>query len=232
MVDRPGGSSIARRIDISAVQSHHGEREVRALATAARVGGFVNAHVLPTWVPLLAELLAGSGTLVGAPVGFPSGGATTAVKVAEAERLLADGARELDVTTNAGRLRSGDDAFVARELHDVLAAIPRAVPTKVIVESSLLTPDEIRRGAELAADAGADFVKTGTGWAGRPTSMATIELIRTAVGDRVGIKASGGLRDLDTIRAMEARGVSRFGLNVEAAVAVVSEERRRMEAVG
>lgn len=220
-------SSIARAIDISAVRAHHAEADVHDLAAKAREGRFVNAHVLPHWVPLLRGLLEGSDTLVGAPVGFPGGGHTTRVKVAEAEGLLADGVQELDVVVNVGRLRSGDEAYVAADVAAVRAVVPRTVPLKVILETSLLTPEEVGRGATLAAAAGADFVKTGTGWTGVATDLETVRLIREATHGTVSVKASGGLRDLDTLLAMQEAGVERFGVGVEPALAILAEERRR-----
>jgi deoxyribose-phosphate aldolase len=222
--------SIARRIDISAVRAHHAEADVRALAEGARDGGFVNAHVLPHWIPLLLELLEGSDTLAGAPVGFPGGGHATDVKVAEARWLVANGVQELDVVLNVGRLRSGDDTYVRAELQAVRDVVPREIPLKVILEVSLLTPDEIRRGAALAVETGADFVKTGTGWTGIPVELETVRLIRAVVGDRARIKASGGLRDLATVRAFEREGVERFGIGVEPALAILAEERAAAEA--
>lgn len=219
--------SIARRIDISAVRAQHAEEDVRALARDAREGGFVNAHVLPHWVPLLRELLDGSDTLVGAPVGFPGGGHATKVKVAEAQWLVANGVQELDVVVNVGRLRSGDDGYVADELRAVRDVVPDTVPLKVILEVSLLTDAEIRRGAALAVEAGADFVKTGTGWTGVPVTLDDVAAIRETVGDRAQIKASGGLRDLDTVLKFRDAGVERFGIGVGPALAIVAEEASR-----
>ena len=200
---------------------------MRALAASAREGGFINAHVLPHWVPLLRDLLEGSGTLAGAPVGFPGGGHGTEIKLAEAEWLVRHGVQELDVVVNIGRLRSGDDAYVRGELEAVRSVVPAPIPLKVILEVSLLTPDEVRRGATLAVETGADFIKTGTGWTGVRVDLATVRLIREVVGDRAQIKASGGLRDLDTVLAFEREGVERFGIGVEPALAILAEERAR-----
>lgn len=222
--------SIARLIDISAVRAQHGEADVRDLCAAAREGRYVNAHVLPAWVSLARELLDGSETLVGAPIGFPGGGHVTATKVAEARQLLADGAQELDVVINVGWLRSGRDADLARELSAVREAVPDRVPLKVILEVSLLQREEIERGARLAVEAGADYVKTGTGWTGVPVTLDDVRTIRGAIGDRAKIKASGGLRDLDTVLSFRAEGVERFGIGVGPAKEIVAEEARRAAA--
>lgn len=223
---------LARRIDISAVQAYHDERDIRALSRAARQGGYVSAHVLPNWVPLMRELLAGSDTLVGAPVGFPSGGAATEVKVAEALRLLADGAQEMDVVINIGRLRSGHDTYVRDDLAEVTGTVAGTVPVKVILETCYLNEDQVRKGCDLAIDAGADFVKTGTGWSGGSTSVEVIKLIRRHVGDAIGIKASGGIRDLDTVLAMLRLGVTRFGINARSAREIVDAYDRHAASSG
>lgn len=222
--------SIARRIDISCVRAGHAEADVRALAEHACAGRFVNAHVLPHWIPLLRELLEGSDTLAGAPIGFPGGGHATAVKVAEADWLVDAGAQELDVVVNIGRMRSGDDHYVRTELSAVRDVVPREIPLKVILETSLLSLAEIRRGAVAAVETGADFVKTGTGWTGVRVDLATVRLLREAIGDRAKIKASGGLRDLSAVLALRREGVERFGVGVEAALAIVAEEKRRVGA--
>lgn len=219
--------SIARLIDISAVRAHHAEADVRDLCAAARDGGFINAHVLPGWVRLARELLDGSDTLVGAPIGFPGGGHVTRVKVAEAQALLEDGAQELDVVINVGKLRSGLDAEVGRELEAVRAVVPADVPLKAILEVSLLDRDQIARGARLAVEAGVDYVKTGTGWTGVPVTLADVRTIRAAIGDRARIKASGGLRSLETVLRLRDEGVERFGIGVDAAKAILAEERAR-----
>jgi len=220
--------SIARCIDISAVRAQHAESDVRKLAEYARSGNFINAHVLPNWVPLLRELLAGSDTLVGSPVGFPGGAHATPIKVAEAEWLLGAGVQEVDAVMNIGRLRSGDDAYVRRELEALREVIPQDIPLKVIFETSLLSADEIRRGSALAVESRFDFVKTGTGWTGVPIDLDTVRLIREVVGDALAIKAVGGLHDLDTVLAFQSElGVERFGIGVDGAVAILEEERRR-----
>ncbi|MBP7002748.1 deoxyribose-phosphate aldolase [Amaricoccus sp.] len=214
---------LAQMIDISAVQAFHTEADVRDVAAVARAEGFVAVHALPNFTALLAELLPPeAGVLVGGPIGFPSGGSLTSTKVAEARGLVADGAAEVDMMMNIGRLKSGDDAWVAADLGAVIeAASP--VPVKVIIEVSRLTDDEIRRAAALVAEAGAAFVKTGTGWTGLPTTLHHVRLIREAAGPDIGIKASGGIRDLDTVARMVAAGVTRFGINTQMARELIAE---------
>lgn len=223
----PTARALARRIDVSAVQASNARVDVESLATIARRYGFITAHVLPGWVPLLRSLLEGSSTLVGAPVGFPAGGSTTTVKVVEARDLLDAGAQEMDVVVNIGRLRSGDTDYVRHELNAIAEAIGHAVPLKVILEVGYLDEGQIRAGCEAAIEAGADFVKTGTGWSGRPTTIEHVRLIHGFVGGAIEIKASGGIRELDTVLEMERLGVTRFGINTPAAVALLEEATRR-----
>lgn len=213
---------LAAHTDISCVQAQHTLADIEAVAATAARHHFVSAHVLPGRVAVLRSLLKDTGVLAGGPVGFPSGGTTTAVKLAEARGLLADGAQEMDIVANIGRLKSGEDAWVLEEAKAVVALAEHRIPVRLIIEVSRLTPDEVRRGASIAAAAGADFVKTGTGWAG-PTTLEHVRLIADEVGDAVQIKAAGGVRDLATVRAMVDAGVSRFGINDVVAVALIEE---------
>lgn len=218
-------SALARHIDISCVQAFHGERDIRDLASTAREGGFVSAHVLPSWVPLMRELLDGSDTLVGAPAGFPSGGSMTATKIFEAQLLLAVGVQELDVVVNIGRLRSRDYAYVTAELTELVALVDGVVPLRAILEVGYLDDDQVRAGCDCVVKAGVPWVKTGTGWSGRPTERRHVEIIAECVAGRAAIKAAGGIRDLDTVRNMIALGVTRFGMNATVACQLVAEAR-------
>jgi deoxyribose-phosphate aldolase len=231
-VPDPSGFSLDRLprfVDISCVQAFHNRDDIDELAREARESDFVSAHVLPNRVPYLRERLEGSRTLVGSPVGFPSGGATTATKVYEAERLLRDGAQELDVVANIGRLRSGDPAYVTSELAEVAAVVGGAVPLRVILEVGHLGEKEIRLGCDCAVEAGIGWVKTATGWSGVPSTVEHIRIIAGQLGGRARMKAAGGIRDLATIQAMADLGVTRFGMN-----AAVAKElaRQAAEAAG
>lgn len=216
---------LAQMIDISAVQAFHTEADVRAVAAVGLAEQFIAVHALPSFTALLSGLLPSeSGVLVGGPIGFPSGGSLIATKAAEARGLVEAGATEVDLMMNIGRLKSGDNAYVERELAIVIAAVA-PVSVKVIIEVSRLTDTEITRAARLVADAGAAFVKTGTGWTGMPTTLDHIRLIRKAAGPDIGIKASGGIRDLDTVARMLAAGVTRFGINTQVARELVAQCR-------
>ncbi|NWF69160.1 MAG: deoxyribose-phosphate aldolase [Chloroflexi bacterium] len=210
---------IARMIDISAVQAPHGEGEIRDLIARASVYGFGSVHVLPAWVTFARELLPRGEILLGAPVGFPSGGHHSKTKRAEAQQLVADGVDELDMMLNVGKLRSGAEAYVLEDIRGVVGAVN--VPVKVILETHYLTDEEIRRACELCITAGAQFVKTSTGWAASGATLHNITLITGCVAGRIGVKASGGIRDLDTLVAMYRLGVRRFGINADASVAIL-----------
>jgi len=214
LADLPG------HVDISCVQAEHDRSDVERLAADARRGGFVSAHVLPNWLPVLRELLDGSPVLAGSPVAFPSGGATTAAKVAEARELLALGAQELDVVVAIGRLRSGETDYVRAELAAIVEEVDGRVPLRAILEVGRLDELAIRRGVAAAVDAGVPWIKTGTGWSGVPTTVRHIEIIAEEAAGRAALKAAGGIRDLETVRAMSALGVTRFGMNARVALAL------------
>lgn len=208
-------------IDISAVQAPHGESDIRALVDAAEKHGFGAVHVLPAWVAFTRDLLADIADIaLGAPVGFPSGGAHSSIKVAEARQLVEDGVDEMDVMINVGKLRSGHDAYVRDELHAIIAAVD--VPTKVILETNYLTRDEIERACDMCVEAGAAYVKTATGWAPSGATLENVGWIAARVSGRIGIKAAGGIRDLDSMLQMYRLGARRFGINLQAAIAIVT----------
>jgi deoxyribose-phosphate aldolase len=219
--------SLARLIDISAVQAQHGAREIQEMVRRAREHRFVAVHVLPAWVGFLkAQLQGEKDILVGAPVGFPSGGHSTAIKVAEARGLIADGVQELDMVLNVGKLRSGQDDYVAQDIRAVVDAAGD-LPVKVILEVHHLTPDEIKRACELAIEARAAFIKTSTGWAPSGATLDTVRLITSFVGSAIKVKAAGGIRNLETVVAMLKMGVARFGVNLDSSVEILRECRSR-----
>lgn len=222
---------LAHMIDISAVQAPHGEQEIQEMLNGARTYGFGAVHVLPAWVSYTRRLLNDSpdgaqGIRLGSPVGFPSGGNHPAIKRAEAAQIVADGADELDMLINIGKLRSGRDDYVYDEIHGVIEAV--SVPVKVIFETHYLTNDEIRRGCELCAQAGAQYVKTSTGWADTGATLENVAFIASClagsdgkIDGKTGIKAAGGIRDLDTLLKMYRLGARRFGINLTASVEIV-----------
>jgi deoxyribose-phosphate aldolase len=221
MIDELSAAALARMIDISAVQAFHTLDDVTELARVAVQRKFVAAHVLPNFVTHLRQQLAGSETMTGAPVGFPSGGSSTSVKVAEARELIESGVDEMDLMISLGRFRSGDYSYVLNEIRAVVdAAAP--VPVKVILELHYLSDDQIKRGCELCIQAGADFVKTATGWAPSGATLKRVELITRFVHSAIKVKASGGIRDFETVELMWRMGVQRFGINTAAAISILA----------
>jgi len=213
---------IARLIDVSTVRTPHGEADIRELVTYAKEYRFISVHALPCWVSLLSDLLAADADIfVGAPVGFPSGAHKTKTKLTEAEQLLADGVQEMDLMMNVGMLRSGRLNYVEDEIKAIVQ-IAGDVEVKVILEVHCLSDDEIKKACELCIKAGAAFIKTSTGWMPTGATLETVSLISNFVGNAIKIKASGGIRDLDTLAQMVAMGVARFGINVQASMDLIS----------
>jgi deoxyribose-phosphate aldolase len=203
---------LARMMDLSAVRAEVEAAEVRQLADTARRWNCACAFVLPCYQAELKALLADAPTVgLGGVVGFPSGAHTTAVKVAEVREQVDLGVTELDMVINVGWLRSGRTQAVADDIRAVVAAA-HGVPVKVILEAHWLTDEQIIAGSRLAVEAGAAFVKTGTGWAPTGATLHNVQLIRSAVGDEAQVKAAGGVRDLDTVVEMIRLGVTRFGV--------------------
>lgn len=225
------GVGVARMIDISAVQAQHGHADIDELATRAKEFHYIAAHVLPSWVPTLAPLLAGSDTRVGSPVGFPSGGTSTAVKAFEANWLIEAGVQEMDIVINVGLIRSGEDAAAAAEIRTVLDVVAGRVPTKVILEVGHLEGDQLEHAAQAALDGGAISLKTGTGWSGVATTVDHVSRIRAVAGPDVEIKASGGVRSLADLAALYDAGARRFGANIRSAGLIVGEASGQSSAV-
>jgi len=194
---------IARMIDISCVRSYMNWEDIKAMAAAALKYKFICVHVLPSNVPFAKKLLESDpDVMVGCPVGFPGGGVTTATKVFEMRECIDMGADEIDAVMNIGWIRSGR----YKEAEDDIRAVIDAAggrPIKTIIEVMTLSDEQIRAACKIAEQAGAAYIKTGTGWiAGKPTTLHHIEVIKGAIGDRLKIKASGGIRGLDTILQM------------------------------
>jgi deoxyribose-phosphate aldolase len=209
---------IAGVIDHTLLRPEATAVDIDRLCDEARVHRFAAVCVNPVWVARCAARLAGSGVAVASVIGFPLGATVPAIKAAEGAQAVRDGATELDLAATLGHLRAGD----WRRVHDDIEAVVRAagVPVKVIIESAALSPDQIVRASAVARDAGARFVKTSTGF--HPAGGATIEaveLIRRTVGEGMGVKASGGIRDCATALRMLAAGATRIGTSSGARIA-------------
>jgi len=184
--------NVARMVDISGVRADVTLGELNQIVAAAKHYRFICAFAMPCFTPRLVEMLRDEpDIMVGGTVGFPSGADTTQQKVFGTREQLAAGVHELDMVINIGALKSGLNELVYNDIRAVVDAA-EGKPTKCILEIAYLTDDEIRRGAELAVRAGVAFVKTGTGWAGKPTTVETIRIIRQTIGNAARIKAAGG----------------------------------------
>jgi deoxyribose-phosphate aldolase len=215
---------IARMIDHTLLKPDASRAQIEALCGEARSHGFATVCVNPAWVRTCAELLAGSETRVCTVVGFPLGATTGDVKAFEAARTMEDGACELDMVMNVGALKSGDYRTVERDVAAVVEAGRRGgAIVKVILENALLTDDEKVKACVICKAAGADFVKTSTGFGPGGATVADIALMRRVVGPEMGVKAAGGVRDLKSAQAMIEAGADRIGASV--GVKIVQESR-------
>ncbi len=209
---------LAKTIDHSLLRPELTEEDVAAGCDVARRYKVASVCVKPCHVALAKRLLAGSDVIVSTVVGFPHGSSTTATKVFEARQALADGATELDMVINIGELRSGHTQYVADDIGAVVeAAHPQAL-VKVILENAYLTDDEKVLGCRLAEQAGADFVKTSTGFAPSGATIPDLRLMRASVGPQVHVKAAGGVRTLDAILEVIDAGATRVGATATAAI--------------
>ena len=216
--------SIASLIDHTLLRPDATHAEIVELCSQARHYNFASVCLNPYWVPVAVKQLAESRVLVCTVVGFPLGATSTASKVAETEAALADGAQEIDMVQNIGALRSGDREAVQRDIQAVVDAAHRGgAIVKVILETALLDDDQKTTACVLAKAAGADFVKTSTGFGPSGATVHDVELMRRAVGPQMGVKASGGIRTLDDFNKMVAAGATRVGAS--ASVKIVEAAR-------
>ncbi|MGH9663129.1 MAG: deoxyribose-phosphate aldolase [Bryobacteraceae bacterium] len=203
---------IAKMIDHTLLRPEATAEDIRKVCREARHYGFASVCVNPYWVLLAAAELAGSSVKVCSVVGFPLGATTTVAKVAETEEALRGGAREIDMVLNIGALRGGDGNAVQQDIQAVVEASHRAgAIVKVILETALLNDGQKVEAAALAKAAGADFVKTSTGFGPGGATAHDVTLLRETVGPAMGVKASGGIRTLDDLNTMVAAGASRIG---------------------
>lgn len=172
--------------------------------------GFRTVFVNPCWIPEAVRLLQPQGVKVGVPIGFSLGGATTAIKVAETQEALAAGAEEFDMLINLGALKSGEYDWVENDIRAVVQAADGHL-TKVIIETALLSQEEKATACRLIINAGAHYVKTATGFNGGGATLADIQYLKSIVGDKIKIKAAGGIRSWADACAMIDAGASRIG---------------------
>ena len=204
-------TALAALIDHTLLRPDAVAAEIDRLCDEARQFGFRTVCVQPCFVARAAQRLAGSSVGVATVVAFPHGAAAMAVKVFEARHAVADGATEVDMVANLGWIRAADDGLLAQEVAAVVAACPGVV-VKVILETALFAdPARKQAAARAVASAGATFVKTSTGYGPGGATVEDVALLRAAVGDRVGVKASGGIRTRAQAQALVAAGATRIG---------------------
>ena len=221
-----GGAAgtVAAMIDHTLLKADATRQEIEKLCREAAQFHFATVCVNPAWVSFCAGLLRGSGVGVCSVVGFPLGATTPDVKHYETRRAIFDGAAEIDMVINIGALKSGDLKLVERDIAAVVGPCREAgVTSKVIIEAALLNDDEKIAASTLSKAAGADFVKTSTGFASGGATAADVALMRRVVGADMGVKAAGGVRDYEGLKAMVAAGATRVGAS--AGVKIVQESQ-------
>ena len=218
-------SGVAAMIDHTLLKPDATRQQIEELCREAIQFKFATVCVNPTWVATCARLLQGSGVLVCSVVGFPLGATTADVKGYETQRAIFDGAREIDTVINVGALKSGDLRVVEKDIEAVVAPCRACgALSKVIIEAALLTDDEKVTACTLAKAAGADYVKTSTGFGPGGATAADVALMRRVVGADMGVKAAGGVRDFESVKAMIAAGATRVGAS--AGVKILQEARK------
>ena len=228
-VDRLGGGlgmgrvsgEVASLIDHTLLKPDATRDQVDKLCDEAARHAFKSVCVNPTWVGHAARRLTGTGVEICTVIGFPLGATMPDAKAHEARRAQDDGATELDMVLNVGRLKSGDDAAVRDDIAAVVGAARPGVLVKVILETCLLTDEEKVRACRLSREAGAHFVKTSTGFSSGGATAHDIALMRRTVGSGLGVKASGGVRTRDDVMEMVKAGATRIGAS--AGVAIIAE---------
>jgi deoxyribose-phosphate aldolase len=220
----PADPSVGKLIDHTLLKPDATPDQVAQLCYEARTYGFASVCVNPSYVKLCADLLKGTDVKVCTVIGFPLGASAPDVKAFETETALRDGATEIDMVINIGALKGRDFTLVARDISGVVhLAHAAGALVKVIIETSLLTEEEKITACLLAKEAGADFVKTSTGFSGGGATVADVALMRRVVGPEMGVKASGGVRDYADAKSLVEAGATRIGAS--AGVKIVAGEK-------
>ena len=214
--------AIASMIDHTLLKPEATPAQIEKLCAEAAEYHFASVCVNPIYIPLAARLLKGTGVKVCCVVGFPLGAIAPEQKAAEAASCAAMGAEELDMVIHVGAAKAGDWALVQRDIEGVVKAAAGHT-VKVIIETCLLTDEEKVKACEAAKAAGADFVKTSTGFSTGGATTHDIALMRKTVGPEMGVKASGGIRDYETAMAMIEAGANRIGASAGIAIVAAAE---------
>jgi deoxyribose-phosphate aldolase len=218
--------NLPNLIDHTVLRPDATKNDVLRLCQEAKEHRFTVIFVPPCYVDEAVAAVAGAAIRVGIPIGFPLGGHTTKTKVAEAVEAVARGAQVLDMVINVSRLKSGDREYVRKDIAEVVNATP-GVEHKVILETCYLTQQEKQTACQLVVEAGADYVKTSTGFGPAGATVADVRLMKEAVAGRAKVKASGGIRDWKTTRAMLESGADRIGTSASLAILVEWQLQRQ-----
>lgn len=205
------GNGMAGMIDHTLLKQDGSDEQVIKLCKEAGEYHFCSVCVNPANVSLAYDQLRGSGVKVCTVIGFPLGATTTKTKCFEANEAIENGATEVDMVINVGKVKSGDWGFVKRDIEDVVTCVRGRALVKVIIETCLLTDEEKVRVCTICKEAGADFVKTSTGFSTGGATAADVALMRKTVGPDMGVKASGGIKSAQTAKEMTAAGANRLG---------------------
>ncbi|WZL74702.1 deoxyribose-phosphate aldolase [Clostridiaceae bacterium 35-E11] len=210
--------NISKYIDHTILKPEVQKRDVIQICSEAKQYGFYSVCVNSYYVPLVKDQLRGTDVKITAVVGFPLGAMDTKAKAYEAQIAVENGANEIDMVINIGALKDKDYDYVRNDIHSIVSTLKNKALLKVIIETSLLTEEEKIKACELAVEAGADFVKTSTGFANAGAIEEDVKLMRKVVGDHIGVKASGGIRNLETALNMIAAGATRLGASASVAI--------------
>src|SRR5699024_5350120 len=214
--------NIANMIDVSELHPYTTVNDIEHLVEKSIEYNFKCVFSLPAYIPLIIRRLIGKDILVGAPIGFPSGGDLTNTKVYQAKEMYEIGCDEFDMVMNIGWLKSRQYEKVQKDIERVLKAVYNK-PLKVIIEVTYLTEQEIKEASNILTYYDIDFIKTGTGWSNSSTELKHIEIISNITNGKMKIKAAGGIRDLKTVTNMYSLGVTRFGLGLKSAINIMNE---------
>ena len=222
-IDVPSNAAIAAMIDHTLLKAESTKEQIINLCAESKQYQFATVCINPSWVQVAARELKDSKIGITTVIGFPLGATTTFSKVAEARDAIANGASEIDMVINIGELKSGDDERVLQDIRGVVEACKGQAVVKVIIETGFLTEDEKIKACVLSKQAGADFVKTSTGFGKGGATVEDIALMRKTVGPEMGVKASGGVRNLETAKQLIAAGATRLGASASIAIVTGGE---------
>jgi deoxyribose-phosphate aldolase len=231
-IEAAGGieTDLARMIDHTLLKPEATKDQITQLCSEAKKYNFASVCINPSYVSLCAKFLRDTSVKVCTVIGFPLGATSTATKAFEAEQALRDGAKEIDMVINVGMLKSGEYEYVENDIFAVVTTGRRfSALTKVILETGLLTDEEKIKGCLLAKRAGADFVKTSTGFSKGGATVGDIALMRKVVGSAMGVKASGGVRTREEALAMVASGADRIGASASVKIVGGNGEGKKIE---